>query len=74
MPQRVQSVLIPKDSFTLKQAREWVKTHGYTGLGVDVTEDHYRFRQMTPRKDGRYRTIELPNKVKLVLLYYNSGM
>lgn len=70
MPQRVQSVLIPKDLFTIKEAREWARSHGYSAMGVDVTEEHFRFRQMNPRRDGRYRTIELPNKVKLILFYY----
>lgn len=55
---RVQSVLIPTDSFTLRQARKWIDEHGYDDYGVDETEQYYRFRQFDPDKRHGYRTIE----------------
>jgi hypothetical protein len=70
----VQSVRVPKDQFTLRQAKSWVKKHGYKltfkGKGVDVTENQYRFRQRdpgTPHK--RVRTKVLPNGVEMILYY-----
>lgn len=55
---KVQSVLIPTDSFTMRQARKWVDEHGYADHGVDETDQYYRFRQFDPDKRHGYRTIE----------------
>lgn len=66
---KVQTVLIPK-TFTLKEALEWLEDHNYRHKKVDITEDFYRFRQMTPMKGGRYVTQTLPNGVEIVLHYY----
>lgn len=57
-PSEVQSVLIPTDSFTLRQARKWIDEHGFLDEGADETERYYRFRQLDPDKRHGYRTIE----------------
>jgi len=57
-PSEVQSILIPKASFTKRQAQAWVAEHGFIDPGVDETDDYYRFRQMDPdRQHFKYRTI-----------------
>jgi len=67
---KIQTVLIPKEDFTLKEALQWLDDHNYPHKKVDITEDFYRFRQMTPMKGGRYETKTLPNGVEIVLHYY----
>jgi hypothetical protein len=54
---KVQSVLIPKDSYTLSEARKWIKGHKFVDKGVDETDRYYRFRQFAPTKHYAYRTI-----------------
>lgn len=57
-PSKVQSVIIPKDRFTKRQAQSWIAQHGFVDPGVDETDDYYRFRQMDPdRQHFKYRTI-----------------
>lgn len=59
-PSTVQSVIIPKDRFTKRQARAWIAQHGFVDPGIDETADYYRFRQMDPdRQHFKYRTIPL---------------
>jgi hypothetical protein len=67
---KIQTVLIPKEYFTLQEALAWLDDHNYARKKVDITEDFYRFRQMTPMKGGRYETKTLPNGVEIVLHYY----
>lgn len=56
-PSKVQSVLIPKDRYTLREARKWIKEHKFVDKGVDETDRYYRFRQFAPTKHYAYRTI-----------------
>ena len=65
----LQSVLIPKSKFTLKEAKKWIREHGYKesfyGKDVDITEKFYRFRQAAP-KHGEYYVKKLSNGVELI--------
>lgn len=44
----IQTVIIPKDKFTLEQAKLWIIKNGFRdtfyGKPVDITENYYRFR------------------------------
>lgn len=55
----VQTILFARDIWTPKDARAWLRSHGYTGLSADTTEHHHRFRQHDPVrfKAGSFRTI-----------------
>jgi hypothetical protein len=53
----IQSVLFDRDYFTLRSAIKWLKDHGFVHDKLHKTKRYYRFRQFTPRKDRRYRTI-----------------
>jgi hypothetical protein len=74
---KIQSVLIKKKYFTLREATMWVVEHGYKVKKVDETKKYYRFRQITPstlRKNGYtdFRTIKLDNShssIELILAY-----
>lgn len=68
----LQTVLIPKDKYTLEEAETWIKQNNYKvsfyGKKVDITENFYRFRQASPRKfiKNSYRTKKLENGVQIV--------
>lgn len=71
----IQSVRFPKNNFTLKQARKWVKSHGYRttwrGKGVDETENQYRFRQKSPNyPHKKVKTITIPRSGGIQLIIY----
>ena len=69
----VQSVVFKREDFTLKQAKKWLKSHGYKitfkGKNVDKkNKSQWRFRQTEPSKYNDYRTKEMGNTgVSLVL-------
>lgn len=55
----VQSVLFHKNYFSMTQALNWLKLHGFYGMESfihypDETKNYYRFRQFNPSKLGRY--------------------
>jgi len=66
----LQSILIPK-TWSLSVARNWLKDHNYKSSKVDLIKDYWRFRQVNPRKNVRYRTFELPNGIKYILMFKN---
>lgn len=55
----VQTILFARDRWTIKDARAWLRAHGYEGLDVDTTDQHHRFRQHDPGRfqRGSFRTI-----------------
>jgi hypothetical protein len=66
----LQTILIPRNDFTLEQARKWIennkKKHHYK-YGYHRTTSHYfRFMQENPVIGATYYTITLPNKIHLV--------
>jgi len=66
----IQSVLLPKDKFTLKQATAYVKKHfQFKKVDVNQRPNYYSFRQFDPTKGSTYSTIKLKNGVLLVVEY-----
>lgn len=56
----IQSLIFSKDSFTLEQARAWIKNHtGFGDFGADETSTSLRFRQYDPQYFSEYRTITI---------------
>ena len=64
---KVQSVLVPRNKFSLGKAKEWVHSHNYRVHKVDVTSNYFRFRQVNPSSLSDYHMKNLPDGVKLVL-------
>jgi hypothetical protein len=64
---KTQSVLIPRSSFSLLKAKDWVQGNGFKIKKIDITSNFFRFRQMQPTHKGFYSMKTLPNGVKLVL-------
>ena len=62
-----QSVLVPRDKYTLAEAKHWVSSHKYKSPKVDITERFYRFRQHDPSGFSRMRTVKLHGGVELVV-------
>ena len=65
----IQSVLFDNKTYTVAQAKEWLKKHKMKHGKVDKTENKIRFRQSNPVKSSTYRTKQLPNGIALVLEY-----
>jgi hypothetical protein len=69
----IQSVLIPKNKFTLKQAIAYVKKHfNFIKLDVLQRKNFYSFRQFNPNEGSTYSTIKLKNGVLLVMEYTHT--
>ena len=73
MPLVTQSVILPKNKFTEKQATAWILKNGYTDKGKRIknykTTNFYRFRQLPPGhiKKGSYITKKLRGGMELIL-------
>ena len=69
----IQSVLIPKDKYTLVQAAQWIANNhfkvSFYGKQVDETENYYRYRQMAPSRfeKDKYITKDFKDGVKLIM-------
>jgi hypothetical protein len=61
----LQTILVPKDKFSLSEAYVWLANHHYSHHKIDITEHFYRFRQNDPH-GGSYYTVRLPNGIQLV--------
>lgn len=69
----IQSVIIPKDKFTEKQANAWILKNNYSDKGKRIknykTTEFYRFRQKPPSHfiKTSFKTTKLKNGVRLVI-------
>lgn len=52
MSYHIQSVLLPRNDFSLENAKAWIKQNNfltsYEGKSVHVTDKYFRFRQKDP--------------------------
>jgi hypothetical protein len=66
----VQSVLIPKDKYTIKQGQNWLRKHNYIFDNIDTTFPNYvHYRQVNPALLTKYSYITkvLPNGMQLAI-------
>jgi hypothetical protein len=70
----IQSVLVPKNKFSKKEAIDYIKKH-FKFRKIDENQRHnfYSFRQFDPTKGSNYSTKKLKNGVELVFEYKNKG-
>jgi len=72
-PLKVQSVLISRDMYNLREAKSWIRKHDFKetfyGKGVEKSDNFFRFRQAAPGrfKDKSFVTKEITDGIKLVL-------
>lgn len=74
MSSKVQSVLLNKDKFTIRQAIDWIIEHNYVFKKIDVTDNYYRFRQISPvtlkkEKYVNYINKQIADGIMLVIAY-----
>ena len=71
----VQSVLFNKHLFSVMQAMNWLRLHGFHGTYENIhypdeTKNYYRFRQYNPIKGERYITRNSKTSgIKFVISY-----
>lgn len=70
----IQSILIPTTQYSVEEATDWIRTHGYTATKIHTTKAYHRFRQHTQqfsmvRKCTNVRTISIGNGIKFIVNY-----
>jgi hypothetical protein len=68
----VQSVILKRSHFTLREAKEWCERNGYKHGKVDITPTTFRFRQASPEliKAGmRPRMVKIGDIGYLLIVY-----
>jgi hypothetical protein len=68
----VQSLLFPKDQYTVEGAKKWAEEHGYHADKVDSHASYHRLRQHAPA-GGPCRTIEFGAGIKAVVCAKGVG-
>ena len=71
----IQSILLPTDVYSVKEAKQWVVDHGYIVRKVHTTRDYHRIRQHTPnyaKSKGciNVKTIPIGNDGIKFIVYY----
>jgi hypothetical protein len=56
-PSRPQSILFDVGEWDKRDARAWLKKHGYKSKSIDTTERYHHFRQADPGLFSRFATI-----------------
>ncbi len=56
MVYKLQTLIFLRNEWSLKQARDYLKLHGYK-YDVDIKAHSYRFRQREPKKNVDYKTL-----------------
>ncbi len=70
MPKKtLQTIEIPKDDFTLKQARFWLSENDYDHTNYRLTKNFRRFMQVDPILGAKYYSEKLDDGI--VLVYQN---
>jgi hypothetical protein len=62
------AVLFPKDKYSIKQSREWLKSHNYTVIHNRDTKNIHRFRIREQIKGYNFYTIKLNNGIEMVYM------
>jgi hypothetical protein len=72
-PSEVQSLIFPRDRFTVKQAWGWAKRNGFKPSRPDLKKNTIRLRQQSPKGFRRMRTktLDSRNDVKAVIGWKN---
>jgi len=65
----IQSILFPKNEFSIDDAKLWLIQHNLYHLKLDETKNFYRFRQVNPDNLKKFIIETLPNKIELVIQY-----
>jgi hypothetical protein len=74
MVSQIHSILFEKDKYSKRKAIEWVRKHGFIvnfpgKKGPHETTKHWRFRQLEPNINKRYRTKKITDGIKFVFSF-----
>jgi hypothetical protein len=64
----IQTILMPRDRFTIASAKAWLRMHGYKHNDMRLTSNFMRFMQTNPIEGNHYVTEVLPNGAELVFM------
>ena len=64
----LQTILIPKASFSKEDARTWLRDHGFKYGNCRETANFYRFMQTNSIYGGRYATKKIENGIEFVFM------
>jgi hypothetical protein len=65
---KVQSILISKDLYSLDTAIKWLIKNNFKFDKVDITDNYFRFRQITPNPIYNYKTIDITQGIKFIMI------
>lgn len=68
----IQSVLFDRNLFTFTDAKHWLTRHGYvinTAPSNLITKNYFRFRQIEPKKNYKYKNKKIANGIYFVMAY-----
>lgn len=63
----LQSVLFNKKYYNLSKSINYLKRMGLKYDKVDITNNFYRFRQKTPKKNKKYYTLPIDKGILYIL-------
>ena len=66
----IQSIHIPINKYTKKEAWDWILQHGFTPIKETKESNYYKFRLDDPKYYKRFRTKVLDNGIQLILGFY----
>lgn len=70
MSYHLQTLIFLKSDWTLQQARNYLKHHGYLHRDVDIKTNSYRFRQIEPKHGKKYEYRTLIKHINGKIVYY----
>ena len=65
----LQTILIPRSTFTFDSANEWMTDNGYPIKKIDIKNNYFRYRQIDPVEGAKYYSVKLSNGIILVFMY-----
>jgi len=66
----LQTIELPKNKYTLRSAKKWLKDNNFVNSYYRTTVNYYRFMQSFPIRGAGYYSRVLPNGVILVMQEY----
>lgn len=66
----LQTILIPKNKYSLREAKKWLKEHSKANSYIRETKNYYRAMQTVPIVGSDYYTSKLSNGIMYVYQQY----
>ena len=66
----IQTILFMKDKYTLKQSRDWLKSHGELYQNYRIEGEHRRFQQNPPIIGAKYYAKKITPQITFIFQEY----